>query len=131
MTTDPISADEARWMLGYFGLDGGEKPGGFRMSLIETITKADPENKARLRLGFPGLVAAFDQQMDVAGLQAIALGGGEQGSTYTCLRCGAVSHHPDDLANLYCGMCHQFATDEAAIARLSSITAIPPKDTKR
>lgn len=29
-------------------------------------------------------------------------------STYTCPRCRAVSHNPNDLANRYCGWCHQF-----------------------
>ena len=28
--------------------------------------------------------------------------------TYVCPRCGRVSHHPQDLANKYCGACHQF-----------------------
>jgi ribosomal protein S27AE len=27
---------------------------------------------------------------------------------YTCPRCGAVSCHPTDLAERYCGRCHQF-----------------------
>ena len=30
---------------------------------------------------------------------------------YTCPRCGAVSHHPDDAANHYCGRCHVFLAD--------------------
>lgn len=25
-----------------------------------------------------------------------------------CLVCGLVSHHPDDVANLYCGACHAY-----------------------
>lgn len=30
------------------------------------------------------------------------------GVSYTCPRCLAVSHHPDDVANGYCGACHDF-----------------------
>lgn len=26
----------------------------------------------------------------------------------TCLRCNRVSHHPEDVDNLYCGFCHEF-----------------------
>jgi len=28
--------------------------------------------------------------------------------SFTCPGCGAVSHHPDDVTNRYCGRCHQF-----------------------
>jgi hypothetical protein len=37
-------------------------------------------------------------------------------SAFTCPRCGAVSHHPDDLANGYCGRCHAFTGDSADLA---------------
>jgi hypothetical protein len=72
MSTEPITPDEARWILGFYHLDGGIQPGGFNTRLIEAITVADPRNRARLRLGFPGLVAAFEMQMDIDALQAIA-----------------------------------------------------------
>jgi hypothetical protein len=29
-------------------------------------------------------------------------------SSFTCPRCGAVSHHPRDLAEGYCGRCHDW-----------------------
>ncbi len=29
--------------------------------------------------------------------------------SYRCPTCGRVSYNPSDLANLYCGACHQFA----------------------
>jgi len=29
-----------------------------------------------------------------------------------CLVCGLVSHHPDDVDNLYCGRCHKFHGDD-------------------
>lgn len=28
--------------------------------------------------------------------------------SFTCPACGNTSHHPDDVANGYCGRCHQF-----------------------
>jgi hypothetical protein len=28
--------------------------------------------------------------------------------SYTCPRCGRVSYHPRDIAEKYCGACHQF-----------------------
>lgn len=40
---------------------------------------------------------------------AYRLDEGEGGTTtITCQRCGMTSHHPDDVANLYCGNCKQF-----------------------
>ncbi len=35
------------------------------------------------------------------------------GAGYTCPRCKTVCHHPDDVANRYCGRCHLFAGDPA------------------
>jgi len=29
-------------------------------------------------------------------------------STFTCPRCGAVSHHPMDIKEGYCGRCHDW-----------------------
>ena len=31
-----------------------------------------------------------------------------QGKAIMCLRCGAVSHNPHDVEQLYCGACHRF-----------------------
>lgn len=28
--------------------------------------------------------------------------------SYTCPRCGAISHNPNDLRERYCGACHKF-----------------------
>jgi hypothetical protein len=33
---------------------------------------------------------------------------GPSGKTILCLTCGKISHHPMDVANLYCGHCHKF-----------------------
>lgn len=30
--------------------------------------------------------------------------------SYTCPRCGAVSHNPADVAERYCGACHEWET---------------------
>lgn len=30
------------------------------------------------------------------------------GKSILCLTCGKISHHPKDIANLYCGHCHKF-----------------------
>lgn len=38
----------------------GLVPGSFTQSLIRTIAKADPANRARLELGFPEYVAAVN-----------------------------------------------------------------------
>jgi hypothetical protein len=88
-----ITPDDARWMLGYYDLEGGEKPGDFRTSLITTIAKADPGNRCRLALGFPGTVEAFEAQQDVEGLQAIARSASPE-PPYVCLRCGAYHATP-------------------------------------
>lgn len=31
-----------------------------------------------------------------------------QSTCFTCPSCGATSHHPEDLANRYCGACREF-----------------------
>ena|ERR1051326_7403038 len=36
-----------------------------------------------------------------------------EGRVIECLRCGAISHNPSDVANLYCGRCHCFLDQEA------------------
>lgn len=32
----------------------------------------------------------------------------ENDSAIMCLSCGAISHNPNDVHQLYCGACHQF-----------------------
>ena len=32
-------------------------------------------------------------------------------NTITCPKCGAVSHNPRDVAERYCGRCHEFIGD--------------------
>lgn len=31
---------------------------------------------------------------------------------YTCPRCGMTSYNSDDIANRYCGNCHEFESDQ-------------------
>jgi hypothetical protein len=38
------------------------------------------------------------------------------GGSITCHRCGLTSYHPMDVAHRYCGGCHRFHTDAAAVA---------------
>jgi hypothetical protein len=37
-------------------------------------------------------------------------------SRFVCPRCGAVSHHPTDAAERYCGACHAFVDDAEVTA---------------
>jgi hypothetical protein len=52
-----ITQVQARHVLAHFG-EGGYRAGTFTMSLIETIARADPPNKARLREVYPAYVDA-------------------------------------------------------------------------
>lgn len=61
-----------RCVLGYFGQDGGWKPGGFTGLMLRAYQKADPGNKARIRLGFPDLADAMDLAMnDLSGIEQL------------------------------------------------------------
>lgn len=53
---DRATASHVLWAFGA----GGMEPGSFTRSLIDAICKADPPNRTRLALGFPGHVAAVD-----------------------------------------------------------------------
>lgn len=35
----------------------------------------------------------------------------DEGQAIECLRCGAISHHPEDVRHRYCGRCHRFHDD--------------------
>ena len=59
---------EAAHVLAHYG-EGGIAAGGFTMALIAVIVRADPGNRARLALGFPGYVAAVQvADGDLAGI---------------------------------------------------------------
>jgi hypothetical protein len=32
--------------------------------------------------------------------------------SFTCPRCGRTSHHPTDVAEGYCGACHDWTSDD-------------------
>jgi len=64
MTT--ITPAMAAHVLHHFG-GGGVRAGSFTVRLIELITHADPTNRARLALGFPGYVAAVDIAQNTLG----------------------------------------------------------------
>jgi hypothetical protein len=36
----------------------------------------------------------------------------------TCPRCGRTSHHPDDVAEGYCGACHDWTSPRANVWRI-------------
>lgn len=38
-----------------------------------------------------------------------------------CLDCGARSYHPEDIANRYCGRCHQFHEIKAAARGIAAM----------
>ena len=53
---------EAREVLGYHDHDPDSERNDFRRHLISAIACAGPEDRARLALGFPSLVAAIRSQ---------------------------------------------------------------------
>jgi hypothetical protein len=57
-----INPSDARDVLGYHNHDGGYVCGDFKRNLITAIISAGPEDRARLALGFPSLVAAIRSQ---------------------------------------------------------------------
>jgi hypothetical protein len=49
--------------------------------------------------------------------------------SYTCPRCGMVSHNPNDEKHRYCGACHEFEHDEFVCTSCGRmIISIPPVD---
>lgn len=43
----------------------------------------------------------------------------DMGQSIVCCCCGKISHHPDDVDNLYCGFCHEFHSKEQPDASVS------------
>lgn len=71
--------EEARNVLWFFGdRELGWEPGGFTEGLISAACRADSGNRARLALGFPGLIAgvviAKDHEDGLDVLRRIARG---------------------------------------------------------
>ncbi|HEY5249138.1 MAG TPA: hypothetical protein VIJ15_11900 [Dermatophilaceae bacterium] len=57
-----INPSDARDVLGYHNQDGHCEGGDFKRNLIAAIICAGPEDRARLALVFPSLVAAIESQ---------------------------------------------------------------------
>jgi hypothetical protein len=57
-----INPSDARDVLGYHNHHGDCERGDFKRNLITAIICADSEDRARLALGFPSLVAAIESQ---------------------------------------------------------------------
>jgi hypothetical protein len=64
MDVGQIPIEEARNVLGHFGIEGGWTAGGFTTALMTAYGKADQSNRARLALGFPELCEAMRLAMD-------------------------------------------------------------------
>jgi hypothetical protein len=59
---NPSDARDVLAVLGNHSHDGDCESGDFKRNLITAIICAGPEDRARLALGFPGLVAAIQSQ---------------------------------------------------------------------
>ena len=59
---NPSDARDVLHVLGDHNHDGDGEGGDFKRNLITAIICAGPEDRARLALGFPGLVAAVQSQ---------------------------------------------------------------------
>lgn len=55
-----FTKDEAQHVLWFYG-EGGYPPGDFTKELLKAISRADPGNRHRLSLGFPGYVYAMKE----------------------------------------------------------------------
>jgi hypothetical protein len=62
MNRTRINPSDARDVLGHHNHDGHCECGDFKRNLITAIICAGPEDRARLALGFPSLVAAIESQ---------------------------------------------------------------------
>lgn len=76
MISSNVTPAIAAAVLWKFGQPGGLEPGHFLQALLEAISVADLDNRARLSLAFPGLVEAYtvgaNETYGVARLQEIA-----------------------------------------------------------
>jgi hypothetical protein len=62
MHINPSDARDVLSVLGYHNQHGDFECGDFKRHLITAITCAGPEDRARLAMGFPSLVAAIESQ---------------------------------------------------------------------
>ena len=103
IATEHTTAAEASHVLWHFDQRAGAmEPGSFTRSLLETIGRADPINRARLAAGFPGYVAAyllgelggFDTLREIAGIELCetCVGTGMRRADPPVIEHGAVRH---------------------------------------
>ena len=84
-----------------------------------TATETQEERLLRLYRALPG-----DDQRALVRV-AMSLAGGDPrswappGATFTCPRCGATSAHPLDVAEGYCGACHDWTGAQRSSQRLA------------
>lgn len=72
-----VTQKDAQHVLWNFA-SGGYEPGSFTKGLMRALQSADPENRERVRLGFPSLVRAMEMAQHesdgIETLKAIANG---------------------------------------------------------
>lgn len=65
--------DAVRSVLFYFGHPSGWESGGFTTLIMQAYQKADPSNRARLRMAFPVLAEAMDTVINnMTGIKELA-----------------------------------------------------------
>lgn len=67
ITPELISPETAAHVIHFYDPREGYPPGSFTATLIKAITLADPDNRVRLAVGFPGYVAAVILCADTPG----------------------------------------------------------------
>lgn len=110
--TYEITPTVAAHVLWHFAAGPGDvelavKPVDFLVSLLDTIARADPDNRLRLAYGFPGYVRAVNlaqnTEAGITELRDVARRG--QRPHITCPTCQRTSYHPEDVRYGWCGHC--------------------------
>lgn len=70
------------------------------------IRAVDPETADRLAEATAGRIAKGART--AAGIDRMLESNDLLPKTFTCPKCGAVSHNPNDVRERYCGACHEF-----------------------
>jgi hypothetical protein len=105
--TDEDAVRLERWLGGQLVISP-VLPGGLTGEILKPFTgDVEPVTVA-------GLNAITDKEYKVIA-RRLRTGGplyhaGERGGSFTCPACGMTSYHPDDVANSYCGNCHEFTS---------------------
>jgi hypothetical protein len=92
MHINPSDARDVLDVLGCLNHDGACERRDFKCNLISAIIFAGPENRARLALGFPSLVAAIESQTSnpasIEYLEGIARSYERPLAAEPCVSCG-------------------------------------------